>query len=166
MVNLVKVYGSNEHPSKFGPNVRLPYLVEVEFDAADFIEAKGGAIAAADFYEVIGFPPQTAILGVWAQCAEAFEGSATNLTLNVGDATDPDRWVAAWDFDAATVGTFAARTATDPSGITISAQTNVRVTVATLTGTWTAGAVRVQCLVLDLRDKGNDGFSGIAQLGS
>lgn len=166
MANIViaKPATSASHPSKFGPNVRLPYLVEVEFTAAQLIALKGSALAAADTFDVINVPANSVILGAWLLKTDTFAGSSTDLTLQFGlSGGTANQFVTAWDYDAAVVGTYGAAGAGAPAGLTVSAASTMRVTVATQTGTWTGGGIRAQVLVIDLSDKGE---GSIVKLGS
>jgi hypothetical protein len=174
MVDISRALTSANHPSKFAPDVRLPYMVEVTVTAAQMIAAKGSAIAAADVYDILRVPAGTAVLHVWAKCTAAFAGSSTDLTLNVGyTGADVDVWVAAWDFDAAAVGSFGTRGVGLPPagalGATDAVVTGgaglISMVVATQTGTWTGGTITFYALCVDLSDYDNS-RSGLPALGS
>lgn len=164
MVDVTRPSTSAGHPSKFGPNVRLPYLIEVEVSAAELIAAKGSAIAAADVYDLVRVPAGSVVLGAYLQKTEAFAGTSTDLTLDFGvTGGDVDAFVDGWDYDAAALGSHAPLAAGQSVGVLFDAAGVLSLLVATQTGTWTGGAIRAQVLVLDVSDKQE---SGIAQLGS
>lgn len=163
-VNMVRAATSSTHPSSFGPNVRLPYLAEVEINIVDVIAEKGSAVAAADVIDVIGIPANTIVLAATLQKTSAFAGTSTDLTLDFGvTGGDTDAFVDGWDFDGATVGTHGALAAGSSVGVLFDTAGKLSILVATQTGTWTAGKIRAQVLMLDISDKRT---ATIAQLGS
>lgn len=178
MVDISRALTSNDHPSKFAPDVRLPYMVEVTITAEQMIAAKGGAIAAADVYDVLRIPTNTALLALWARKTSAFAGTSTDLSLNVGyTGGDVDIWVAAWDYDAAVVGTFGTLGVGKPAGFGVlgaldtaitGAASVVSMVIAAQTGTWTGGSITFYALCVDLADVDNSRFpgGGIVALGS
>lgn len=164
MVDIAQPITANTHVSKNAPHVRLPYMIEVKVTAEQMIAAKGGAIAAADVYDLVKVPPQTAILHVWLKKDSAFAGTSADLTLDVGyTGGDTDQWVDGWDFDAAAVGSFATPVGVGApvAGTVTNAVQTVSLLVATQTGTWTSGGFRVYLQCVDLS---NEPHAGIVQL--
>lgn len=163
-VNMARTSTSSAHVSSFGPNVRLPYLVEVEVNIVDVIATKGSAVAAADVIDVIKLPAKTIVLGAWLQKTAALTGTTTDLTLDFGvTGGDVDAFVDGWDFDGATVGNHGPVATPTAVNQLYDAATTLSVLVATQTGTWLTGKFRAQVLCLDVSDKLT---AGIAQLGS
>lgn len=174
MVDISRALTSSNAPSKYAPDVRLPYVVEVTITAAQMIAAKGSAIAAADVYDVFRVPDGTALLHVWARKTGAFAGTSTDLTLDVGyTGADTDVWIDGWDFDGAALNSFA-----NPLGVgkpvagalgttdaTFTGAGLVSMLVASQTGTWTGGEITFYALCVDLVDRDNS-RSGIVALGS
>lgn len=166
MANIVtaKPATSAGHVSKFGPNVRLPYLVEVEITAAQLIATKGSALAAADTIDVINVPANTVVLGAWLLKADTFAGTSADLALSFGlSGGTANQFVASWVYPGAAVGSYGTAGAGAPAGLTVAAATPMRITVSAQTGTWTGGSIRAQVLLLDLSDKGE---GSIVKLGS
>lgn len=175
MVDISRALGTNNHPSKFAPDVRLPYVIEVTVTAAQMIAAKGSAIAAADVYDVFRVPSGTALLAVWAKKTEAFAGTSTDLTLDVGyTGADTDIWIDGWDFDGAALNSFAnpvgvGKPINGALGATDAVYTGgaavVSMLVATQTGTWTGGSITFYAYCVDLSDTDNS-RAGVVALGS
>lgn len=142
-------------------NVKVPYLVENVIDLAAALAAKGSALVATDVIEALYIPPGTAVLGAGA--AIVAPANSTTLTYTVGTGTDPDEWVMTLDGKAA-VGTFGADVDAVPLWQTYAVADTVDLTLATLTGTLTAGKVRVYALFLDVTPA--PGKVGIVQVGT
>lgn len=170
MVDISRALTSANHPSKFAPDVRLPYMVETTVTAAQMIAAKGSAIAAADVYDIVRVPAGTIVLGAYVKKTAAFAGTSTDLTLDFGiTGGDTDAYVDGWDFDGAAVNAIApvaAGAAALGGGIPYTAAgIPVSMLVATMTGTWTGGELTVYLHCLDVSDIDNS-RSGIVALGS
>lgn len=159
IVSTLKVGGTSLHPSRAG-NVKVPYLVENIIDFAEAATAKGSALAAADVIEALAIPAGTVVVGAGAVIVAA--GNSTTLTLTVGTGTDADEWVATLD-GKAVAGTFGADLNSDTTFKTFPTADTIDVTLATLTGTLTAGKVRVYALLMDVSGKK---APGLAVLGS
>lgn len=148
-ISVIKPTEVDTHVSRHG-NVKTPYLVERDIVVADLVAKKGGALAAADIIESIKLPKQSAVLGAFVGKLEAT--NATTLTLDVGTTADPDSYIDGYDLQAATVGSVGTVVISpSPTTITNDGDT-VDVTLATLTGTLTAGKFRISVLILDLTD--------------
>jgi len=167
MVNIARALTSSNHPSKFAPDVRLPYMVEVSVTAEQMIAAKGGAIASADVYDVALVPAGSVIRGVWARKDTAMTGTSVDLSLTVGlTGGTANLFVTAWDFDAAATGAFGPVGAGVVLGsVNGTATQGVSFTVAAQTGTWLTGRMTFFIEVIDLSDYDNS-RSGIVTLGS
>jgi bacillopeptidase F (M6 metalloprotease family) len=101
---------------------------------------------------VATFPAQTAILAAGVEVTEALAG-ATALTFDIGTGDDDDEFVAAY----AMAGKSAGAVAPSLPGIAyVGAEDTLDLTIDTLTGTATAGKLRVWALVMDVDGKGAD----------
>jgi hypothetical protein len=113
------------------------------------LEATGLASGANT---VATFPAQTAILAAGVEVTEALAG-ATALTFDIGTGADDDEFVAAY----AMAGKSAGDVAPSLPGIAyVGAEDTLDLTIDTLTGTATAGKLRVWALVMDVDGKGAD----------
>ena len=165
MVDVSKALTSQNNVSAYAPDVRVPFVIQETFTAAQFIAAKGSAIAAADVYDLIRVPANTVILGVWAQKTAAFAGTSTDLTLDIGiTGVDADIYTNDWAFDDAALNSYAPVGAGLTDYGTFSASSSViSALVATQTGTWTGGSFTLYVELLDLNASGT---AGIVALGS
>ena len=101
---------------------------------------------------VATFPAQTVILAAGVEVTEALAG-ATALTFDIGTGADDDEFVAAY----AMAGKSAGDVAPSIPGIAyVGAEDTLDLTIDTLTGTATAGKLRVWALVMDVDGKGAD----------
>lgn len=169
MVDIAKPLSpAGSYVSKFGPNVRLPHIIEVKVSAEQLIAAKGTALAAADVFDVFKVVPGTIVKGVWLKKTKAHVGSSTDLALDVGiTAVDADYWVDGYAFDDLAVGTIApvaAGAVAVPFGYIAEAATTITVLIQAMTGTWTSGSFVLYIELLDLTD--SKAAASIAQLGS
>jgi hypothetical protein len=149
------------HPSR-GANVKVPYLVEVEFTIADAIEDKGSALAQADVIQVIPVPANSLILDAGLVCKTAMTGTSTDLTWDFGiTGVVVDQFVNGWDVDAATAGDQAA-----PRGVglgrLVEAADTLDILFATQTGTILTGTFRAWALIVDLSDAQAPGLAALA----
>lgn len=139
---------------RYMDNSVLPYMIWQEIDLAAAVTAKGSALAQGDIIEAVRVPADHAILAVYAKKSAAMTGTSTDLTFDIGiTGGDVDNYVDGWDFDGATVGTYAT-----PVGVQepvfLSASDTVDILFATQTNTVTGGKVVVGALVLDLSTRG------------
>lgn len=95
---------------------------------------------------VATFPAQTAIMAAGVEVTEALAG-ATVLTFDIGTGLDDDEFVAAYAMAGKAVGAVAPSL---PGMAYVGAQDTLDLTVDTLTGTATAGKLRVWALVMDV----------------
>ena len=99
---------------------------------------------------VATFPAQSVILAAGVEVTEALAG-ATALTFDIGTGADDDEFVAAY----AMAGKSAGDVAPSIPGIAyVGAEDTLDLTIDTLTGTATAGKLRVWALVMDVDGKG------------
>ena len=114
-------------------------IISVELSAVDDLTSTGA-------HTVADLPAQSVVLAAGVEVTEALAG-ATALTFDLGTGLDDDNFVAAYAMASKTVG------AVSPSVSSIayvgSADT-LKVTVDTLTGTATAGKIRVWALIADV----------------
>ena len=116
-------------------------MISVELEATDL--ASGANTVAT-------LPAQTVILAAGVEVTEALAG-ATALTFDIGTGADDDEFVAAY----AMAGKSAGDVAPSIPGIAyIGAEDTLDLTVDTLTGTATAGKLRVWAMVADVDGKG------------
>lgn len=104
---------------------------------------------------VATFPAQSVILAAGVEVTEALAG-ASALTFDIGTGADDDEFVAAY----AMAGKSAGDVAPSIPGIAyVGAEDTLDLTIDTLTGTATAGKLRVWALVMDVDGKGADEVS-------
>jgi len=111
--------------------------ISVELNATDL---SSGANTVATF------PAQTVILAAGVEVTEALAG-ATALTFDIGTGLDDDEFVAAYAMASKAVGDVAPSL---PGVAYVGAEDTLDLTVDTLTGTATAGKLRVWALVMDV----------------
>ena len=115
--------------------------ISVELEATDL--ASGANTVAT-------LPAQTVILAAGVEVTEALAG-ATALTFDIGTGLDDDEFVAAY----AMAGKSAGDVAPSIPGIAyVGSEDTLDLKVDTLTGTATAGKLRVWALVMDVDGKG------------
>jgi hypothetical protein len=124
-----------------------PILLSNVIDFADALRLKGTALAANDIIEAIRFPSGGYVIH-FAGLQTIAVDDATTLTLHVGLSGDPDGFVVSYDQAAAVAGAYATMLF-DASEVQVinTAADSLDITLATLTGTLTAGKVRVFALV-------------------
>ena len=115
--------------------------ISVELEATDL--ASGANTVAT-------FPAQTVILAAGVEVTEALTG-ATALTFDIGTGDDDDEFVAAYAMAGKAVGAVAPSL---PGIAYVGAEDTLDLKVDTLTGTATAGKLRVWALVMDVDGKG------------
>ena len=136
-----------------GARGRQPYVVEAEINMASAATAKGSALAAADVIPVLTIPANTVILGAGMEVTEAHAGTSTNTAFDLGIGGGAN-FVDGFDFDGASVGDYATMATTAPVVIGGTAD-NIDVTLQAMTGTTTAGKVRVYAILMDCDDLGD-----------
>jgi hypothetical protein len=117
--------------------------ISVELNAVDL---------AAGANTIATFPAQTVILAAGVEVTEALTG-ATALTFDIGTGADDDEFVAAYAMASKSVGAVAPSI---PGIAYVGAEDTLDLTVDTLTGTATAGKLRVWALVMDVDGRGAD----------
>jgi len=117
--------------------------ISVELNAVDL---------AAGANTVATFPAQTVILAAGVEVTEALTG-ATALTFDIGTGADDDEFVAAYAMAGKSVGDVAPSI---PGVAYVGAEDTLDLTIDTLTGTATAGKLRVWALVMDVDGRGAD----------
>ena len=121
-------------------------MISVELEATDL--ASGANTVAT-------LPAQTVILAAGVEVTEALTG-ATALTFDIGTGADDDEFVAAYAMAGKAVGAVAPSI---PGIAYIGAEDTLDLKVDTLTGTATAGKLRVWALIADVDGKGADEVS-------
>jgi hypothetical protein len=144
-----------------GSDTRKPYIVQNTIDFAEATAAKGSALAVADVVEALALPAGTLILSGGVQVTSAMTGTSTNLTLDVGfTGGDVDAFVDGFDFDAAAVGAWDGPVVANFPQLLTTADT-IDILIATQTGTFTGGKLRVWAVVMNVNDT-QDKFGGVA----
>jgi len=115
--------------------------ISVELNAVDL---------AAGANTIATFPAQTVILAAGVEVTEALTG-ASALTFDIGTGADDDEFVAAYAMASKSVGAVAPSI---PGIAYVGAEDTLDLTVDTLTGTATAGKLRVWALVMDVDGRG------------
>lgn len=156
------VGATTNHPSR-AANVKVPYLVEIEIDFAAATTTKGSALASADVIQTLDIPANTVLLMGGACVKTAMTGTSTDLTLDIGiTGGDVDALVDGFDYDGAAVGDYATVVGVNEPIFFATADT-LDILIATQTGTFTGGVLRVFALLLDVSDAV---APGIVALGS
>lgn len=154
ITTLANPAGATGTSLRYMDNAVLPYMIWEEIDLADAVTAKGSALAQADVIEAVRVPADHAILAVYAKKTSAMTGTSTDLTFDIGiTGGDVDNYVDGWDFDGATVGSYATPVGVQEPVFLATADT-VDILFTTQTGTVTGGKVVVGALVLDLSTRG------------
>lgn len=113
------------------------------------VELEATALSAG-VNTVATLPAQTVILAAGVEVTEALTG-ATALTFDIGTGLDDDAFVAAYAMASKAVGAVAPSIA----GVAyLTAEDTLDMTIDTLTGTATAGKLRVWAMVADVDGKG------------
>lgn len=136
----------------------VPTLISHIIDYADVLALKGSALAAADVVESIRIPAGCMVLMAGLQ--QIVAANSTTLTLHLGVDSDNDGYVASYNAQAGTVGAYAT-SLYDPTEVQVfyTAADSLDVTFATLTGTLTAGKIRVFALILDVTGEPEPGIA-------
>ncbi len=113
------------------------------------VELEATALAAGA-NTVATLPAQTVILAAGVEVTEALTG-ATALTFDIGTGADDDEFVAAYAMAGKSAGDVAPSL---PGVVYIGAEDNLDLTIDNLTGTATAGKLRVWAFVMDVDGKG------------
>ena len=132
---------------------RNPYMVQGTLDFAQALTDKGTALAAADVIPVLTIPANTVILGAGMEVTEAHAGTSTDTAFDLGIGGGAN-FVDGFDFDGASVGAYATMATTAPVVIGGTAD-NLDVTLQAMTGTTTAGKLRVYAICMDIDDLGD-----------
>jgi hypothetical protein len=154
-VNVSKLQGGG-HPSRHGAT-NVPYTVEAIVDFADVLAKNGTALAAADVVEAVAVPAETLVLSAGVEILDP--ANSTTLTLDVGvTGVDADVWVDGLDAKGA-AGTYSQNPAAYQPIVVGGTADTIDVLFATLTGSLTAGKVRVFAVLLDVSDKKAPGIA-------
>ena len=138
---------------------RNPYMVQGTLDFAQAATDKGSALAAADVIPVLTIPANTVILAAGFEVTAAHAGTSTNTAFDLGIGGGAD-FVDGFDFDGASVGDYGAMATTAPV-LVAGAADNIDVTLQAMTGTTTAGKVRVFAILMDIDDIGAVGANEV-----
>lgn len=93
---------------------RQPYFVQNVIDIAAAVTANGTALVAGDIVQAITVPVNTMVVQAGIEVLTAVDGSASNdvdVLLGI-TGVDVDAFVASFDLDAATAGSYATSTGT------------------------------------------------------
>jgi hypothetical protein len=132
-------------------NTNFAYKIWREIDLAVATTAKGSALAAADVIEALRFPAGVMILAAGAQKTSAMTGTTTDLTLDIGvTGVNADAYIAAWDYDAATVGSYATPVGDQTMPLPFAVSDTIDILIKTQTGTLTGGKIMVWAVIVDV----------------
>lgn len=145
--------GTSGHLSRMSASI--PYVVEKYVDFADVLEEKGTALAADDYVKVIQVPAETLVLSAGLEVETA--GDSTTLTLDLGyggDTVTGDVYTDGADGKTTGYGALGTNGKLVANALrTTSAADTLDLKFATLTGTLTAGLVRVYAVMMDISGK-------------
>ena len=136
-----------------GERGRKPYLVSTVVNFATALSDKGSALAAADAIPAIAVPKGTCILNAGIE-VDTLQTSASALTLDLGTGVDADVFVDGFNAASAAAGTVAQNAAAFQP-VMCTADDNIDLTIATLTGTLSTGKYRVWAILMDCTDPGS-----------
>jgi hypothetical protein len=129
---------------------RKPYMIENTVDlTSSAIDCSSG-----DIVQALTIPASHVILWAGFQVTEsATMNTGTNATAILGTAVDPNEYVAAFDIDGASDGAYAPTVAQAGVLVTATADT-MDLTFAGDGATFSAGKIRVYCLLMDVSELG------------
>jgi hypothetical protein len=129
---------------------RNTYMVQTELDFATALSDKGAALLALDVIPVIAVPAGTVIMCAGAEVITAADSTTATVDIATG-AGD----LMADGFNAkSAVGTYSTPDG-DFAPIVVGAADNIDVKLATMTGTLTAGKLRIWAMLSDVSDFGD-----------
>lgn len=142
-------------------------FVEREIDFAVATTTKGSALANGDVFQIIDLPAEHLLMYAGLEVTEAMTGTSTDLTVDLGiTGGNVDSFVDGFDLDGASVGDYASAVAyytaqTGPYLVTTA--DTLDLLVASQTGTFTGGKVRVWAVLMDVSGRN---APGVATAGS
>lgn len=139
---------------------RNPYFVQGTVNFATAASDKGSALAATDVIPAITVPANTVILFAGMEVTTANVGGSSDVTLDMSTAAG-DIFVDGFDYDAASVGDYAASDADFRPVIVGGTADNIDIKIATATTAPTGGAVRVWAILMDVDDSGDMGANEV-----
>ena len=127
----------------------IPYMIEGVLDFALATADKGTALAANDVIPGLTIPANTMILGAGLEVLTVHAGTSSNTDFDFGiTGGDLDRFVDGFDFDGAAVGAIAAGAA--GGSVVVGATDTIDLEIQAMTGTTTAGKLRMFAVCVDL----------------
>lgn len=128
-------------------------LISSIVDFAVLLKEKKSALAADDVFEVLDVPKKCVVLMAGINPVKAAD--STTLTVHLGDGTTADRYTTSFDGKATTDGvpngpTSGATYAQYAGAKYYAADDTIDIKLATLTGTLTAGKIRVWAIIADV----------------
>lgn len=136
---------NTNHGPTYGVSSRVkPYLVEQTINFADQnIDANGSTI------ECVDIPANCICLFAGIEVTTALTNTASDATVDMGlSGGDADSWVAAFDIDGASAGTYATVLVATANPQVVDAATPMKLTFAGTAGTISAGVLRVFAVVM------------------
>ena len=137
---------------------RQPYLVEQYVDIAAAVAAKGSALEAGEIIQAITVPDNTMILTAGVEVTTAMDASSADAVLSLGvTGGDVDRFVAAFEFDAADApaGTYATMADGTAPVIIGSAADTIDLELDSITTAPVTGVLRCFAVLLDVDGLGS-----------
>ena len=146
--NTLRAVGGN---SQRGRN---PYMVQTVVDFATALSDKGSVLAASDVIPCIAVSKGTMILNAGIE-VDTLQTAASALTLDLGTGDDADCFVDGFTATSAAAGTVAQNAAAFQP-LMATADDNIDLKIATLSGTLSTGKYRVWAVLMDCTDLGSD----------
>lgn len=136
---------------------RQPFMHETSIDFGAAATSKGTALAAADIIQVMTIPANHAVLDAGMEVTTIHAGTSTDVALDLGvTGVDPDAFVDGFVPDAKAVGVYSVSAGNGPISAA-AADDTLDILFQAMTGTTTAGVVRVYALLMDMDALGTVG---------
>ena len=135
---------------------RQPFMHETSIDFGAAATSKGTALAAADIIQVMTIPANHAVLDAGIEVT-IHAGTSTDVALDLGvTGVDPDAFVDGFIPDAEAVGVYSVSAGNGPISAA-AADDTLDILIQAMTGTTTAGVLRVYAVLMDMDALGSVG---------
>jgi hypothetical protein len=156
-VNLATSLGNSLPPSVASVRTNGHYVEKI-IDFAVAATTKGSGLAASDVIQAINIPPESVVLA--AGCELLVPATATTTTIGIGSTVAASNFVTGFDVVGGSANAYApTNSAAYPLQTGGSSASTIDVTLSTLTGTLSAGQVRVFAYYIDVKDERNPGIT-------
>ena len=140
---------------------RQPFMHETSIDFGAAATSKGTALAAADIIQVMTIPANHAVLDAGMEVTTIHAGTSTDVALDLGvTGVDPDAFVDGFIPDAKAVGVYSVSAGNGPISAA-AADDTLDILIQAMTGTTTAGVLRVYALLMDMDALGTVGANEV-----